>query len=143
MDSDSAPRITMREASSTVYPTVEALAQNFDWPVFEPAWWPTDIGELTYEVKVLGSGLAYYIGSVRDDGAPIVVLGQAANPRARLPPDSWRPARELADVGGLIGGEDGRRRVVLSLEQERVQLIGYRTEADAVRAAQSLRRVAA
>jgi hypothetical protein len=143
MDSNSALRITMRETSSTVYPTAEALAQNFDLPVFEPAWWPTDIGELTYEIKALGSGLAYYIGSVRDDGAPIVVLGQAANPRARLPPDNWRPALALSDVDGLIGGEDGRRRVVLSLEQQRVQLIGYRTEAGAIRAAQSLRRVAA
>ncbi len=133
----------MREASSTVYPTVEALAQNFDLPVFEPAWWPADIGELRFEVQALGSGLAYFIGSVRDDGAPIVVLGQAENPRSRLPSDNWQPAPELADVGGLIGGEDGRRRVVLSLEQQRVHLIGYRTETDAIRAAQSLRRVAA
>ncbi len=132
----------MRQTGSTYYPTVEALAQNFDLPVFEPAWWPTDIGELTYEIKALAPGLAYYIGSVRNDGAPIVVLGQAENPRALLPADNWQPAPELAEPGGLIGGDDGRRRVVLSLEKQRVQMIGYRTRADVIRAAQSLRRIA-
>ena len=109
--------------------------------MFEPGWWPEDVDALTYKLSLSGRQPQYQIGSIRSDGRPIVVIGQKTDPRARLPQESWYEPAELVGLGAIVAGTDIGYRAALDREQQIVQLIGYSTEAEVVRAALSLSRV--
>jgi len=129
----------IREVASTRFASVSELAAAFGADVFEPEWWPEDIGELAYELVSSGAGPSYHIGSVRADGRPIVVIGQHENPRSHLPPEDWCQPVELEALGATVAATGAGYRAVVHRERQRVQLIGYLSEAEVIRAVLSLK----
>jgi hypothetical protein len=136
------PRAEITEVPSTAYASAHELARAFGSVVFEPAWWPSDIEELTYELLESASGPSYHIGSVRTDGRPIVLIGQREDPRVHLLLENWYEPDALKALGGIAAETGAGYRAVLRQEQQTVQLIGYLSEAEVTRAALSLNRVA-
>jgi hypothetical protein len=138
---ESSVRVEITQLIPTIYPSAHELAGAFGSVVFEPGWWPEDMAKLTYELFQVRSGPRYQIGSVRTDGRPIMLLGQVENPRARLPEEDWYEPLDLVQLGGKVAATDIGYRAALRQDQQALQLIGYSTEAEVVRAALSLRRV--
>jgi hypothetical protein len=96
---------------------------------------------VVFELFESHSGAQYQIGSVRTDGRPILLIGQKENPRARLPQETWYEPPVLQPLGGSVADTETGYRAVLHQEQQTIQLIGYLTEAEVVRAALSLNRI--
>jgi hypothetical protein len=139
------PRVTVREMDSATFSSAPELAEAFGSVVCEPGWWPADTEEVSY--RLLGeSGVAHYqIGSTRRGGVPILVVGhREAALAGRSPRDwlvgEWSEPPELADVRGLIGavGNPPRLHGVVYEHGLQIQLIGYDTEAEIMRAVDTL-----
>lgn len=117
------------------------LADGFGGPIFEPTWWPDDSGAVTYVLDRSPSRVTYRIGSTRSDGTPICVIGRAEQRGGSLPDGNWSPLPELEALHGLVRTVGGHVHVVVNVEQQTIHLIGYASEAEVVRAAETLRRV--
>lgn len=139
------PSVSIIEATAETYDSALALAKAFGAPVFEPAWWPVDVCEISYVLERLSSRDLYRVGSTRHDGVPICVIGQRAVPGAGRAVGEWYEPPELATMRGLIGrvGIPTRLQAVLHREDLALHLIGYDTEEEITRAAMSLRRTSA
>lgn len=137
-------RVSAVEIDSKDCGAAPALAAAFGGPIFEPTWWPDDTDAVTYILDESPSRLTYRIGSIRRDGTPVVVHGRAGeqNERTLASGNWWRPA-ELEAWRGLVRTNDAHIHAVLYREQQTIHLIGYASESEVVRAARSLRRVAA
>lgn len=140
------PRVTIREMQSETFPNARELAQAFGSAVCEPTWWPADTEHISYRL-VRGSGPAHYeIGGTRHGAIPICVVGHAeADLNGRSPRDwlsgEWSAPPELADLRGAIGavGTPRRLQAVIYSCGLQIQLIGYDTEQEIIRAVDSLR----
>jgi hypothetical protein len=120
------------------------LAVGFGGPIFEPTWWPDDTGAVTYLLDESPSRVSYRIGSTRRDGTPICVIGRAEEqPERTLPPGNWSRPPELEAWRGLVRTNDAHIHAVLYHGQQTIQLIGYASEAELVRAVKSFQRVLA
>jgi hypothetical protein len=133
-------------SDSEPFGSAAALAGALGSAILEPAWWPEDIGQLTYHVdnhpKIAPS---YRIGSLRRDGRLIVVIGRPqrdGDPMRGLPSANWHPIAELASCSGAVSDERDAVRAVIMRDGQTVQLIGYMSEAEIVQAIESLRLVA-
>jgi hypothetical protein len=146
-DSDSlGPRWEGSFVEPVQYPSARALAVAFGGAVFEPGWWPDDMGEVHYEIvhyeiDPFPSELQYHIVSIRNDGTPISAIGYDENPRSHLPQEDWYEPAALKALGGIVAGTPSGFRSALNRDGQTFQLLGYRTEADVVRAVLSLNRV--
>jgi len=137
------PSIAVIEAASETVGSVSELAGAFGATVLEPAWWPADVDQISYSLDRFPDRALYRIGSTRDDGVPICVIGHREIPGAGRPVGEWRAPRELATVHGLIGlvGVPPRLQAVVHQERLAIHLIGYETEDEIISTANSLRRV--
>lgn len=90
-------------------------------------------------------GATYSIGSTRDEGTPIGVIGMAEKPELHLhlPGGNWSPLPGLEAVRGLVQTSDDHVRAMVHLEQQTIQLIGYASEAELLQAVKSFQRVPA
>lgn len=143
MVQDIGPSASSTGAAAERYGSARSLAEAFKSPIFEPTWWPDGVGEVTYQLDRLPASLLYKIESVQADGAAICVIGGPETPPERLPTGNWHQPPELAALDGLVRTDGVRVHVVVHDQQQTIHLIGYGSEADAVRATKSLRRVAA
>jgi hypothetical protein len=116
------------------------LVDGFGGPVFEPTWWPDDIGAVTYVLDRSPSRVRYRIGSTRRDGTPIVVIGRGEQ-IGGLPDGNWSRPPELEAFHGLLRTVGAYVHAVVNREQQTLHLIGYASEAEVARALGSLRRV--
>jgi hypothetical protein len=127
------------------FESAAALAEAFGPAILESTWWPADIGGLTYNLDIRPqSRTMYRIGSLRQDGRPICVIGRlelAGDPMRGLPPANWHPITELASCSGVVSNERDAVRAVVMRDGQTVQLIGYMTEAEIVQAVTSLQLV--
>jgi hypothetical protein len=143
------PRVTMTEIEPEMFDTAPELAQAFGLPVIEPTWWPADTGEISHRLfRSPSGGVHYQVGSTRDNGAPICVVGHPETALAgRTPRDwltgEWSEPPELAHLRGLIGKVGIPRRLQAAIYDQGVQLqlIGYETEEEIMRTVDSLRPV--
>lgn len=122
------------------------LAGALGSALLEPGWWPQDVGQVRYSLDHHPRvGPSYRIGSVRSDGRPILVTGRPqrdGDPMRGLPSANWHNLPQLAAYSAVVANENGAVRAVLMREGLTVQLIGYLSEAELVRAIESLRLVA-
>jgi hypothetical protein len=130
--------------------TLRRRSRGHSGPAFEPAWWPTDVGEISCVLDRLPgvdrAGRDHYrIGSTRHDALPICVIGQYEVPGAGRAQGEWYAPRELAAVRGLIGrvGVPPRLQAVVHKGKLAVHLIGFATEDEIMSAATSLHQVVA
>lgn len=138
-----APVVSVTRMASKRYGSARALAEGFGAPIFEPTWWPEDTRAVTYARARSLSGHTYRIGSTRRDGTPICLIGRAEDRSTRLPEGSWSRPPELEALRGRVRTNGVHVHAVVHEEQQTIHLIGYASEAEVVRAAKSLRRVAA
>jgi hypothetical protein len=139
-------RVTIGEADTEVYGSAVSLARAFGSAILEPSWWPSDAGSIGYRLARFPDCLEYDIVATRPgDGGLILVIGHAEVPGAGRESGDWYAPPELEDLRGLVGwtGYPRRLHAVVHGEGLAVHLFGYDSEADVVRAAQSLRRVSA
>jgi hypothetical protein len=128
--------------------SVAALAEAFGSSVLEPCWWPEDAGEISYTLDRFPSHASYRIGSVREDGTPIAVVGVIEpegvqrSPRHWMPGD-WHEPAELSHFRGLIGwvGIPPSVQAFVWHGDTRATLIGFASEAEIMRSVSSFRRV--
>ena len=140
------PRATSQVHSRT-YGSARELARAFSAPVLEPAWWPADTEEISYDLVRSGAGGGHYqIGSIRSEGVPICVVGHLEAALAgRSPRDwlhgEWSEPPELKQVRGLIGqvGTPRQLQAVIYDHQLQIQLIGYASHEEIINAVSSLR----
>jgi hypothetical protein len=144
------PKVELRLWHTTACSSATELAVAFGSAVFEPAWWPDDIGAISFEVMEHPRfGLEYQIGSARHDGRPIVVIarreqdGDPLGPLRGIFGLDWRSLPELESYQCFISNEDDGVRAALMRDGQTLQLIGYRSEDEILRAIHSLRLVAA
>lgn len=141
-------QVSLGQTHPAYFDSAPELASAFGQAIIEPAWWPTDIGQVSYGLEGPAGRTHYRIGSLRAEGAPIHVVGmlEAAwagrSPRDWLNGD-WSEPSELAHVRGLVGwvGAPAGLHVVVYHGPLAIQLIGYRDEEEALTAARSLRPV--
>lgn len=134
-------RQSVIKVPSEQFKSAQAVAKSLRLTVYEPTWWPEDVGTLTYQIQEFTSGSYYRIGSVRSDGTPISVLGGRRSDQARLPPEHWYALPELQSWSGLVSETETHCRAVLQKDEQTIQLIGFESVGEIVRAADSLRRV--
>jgi hypothetical protein len=140
--------VTVGEADSQAYDSASELARAFGSFVLEPTWWPADTARISY-VLVRSSRSAHYrIESTRTEGVPICVVGHLqATLSGRTPRDwlhgEWSEPPELAHVRGLIGKVGIPRRLQATIydQGQQLQLIGYGSEAEILKAIESLHAV--
>lgn len=138
---DPGPSLSVTRAAAKRYGSARALAETFGSPIFEPTWWPEDIGAVTYCLDRWPSSVVYRIGSTRHDGAPICVIGGPENQTGQLAKGNWYTPPELEGWRGLVSTSGAHVHAVVHDEQQIIHLIGYTSEAEVVRAVKSLRRV--
>jgi hypothetical protein len=139
------PSVSSTEAVTETYSSVSTLARAFGAPVLEPAWWPADVGQISYVLARFPDRALHRIDSTRHDEVPICVIGHREVPGAgRAAGERYEP-RELAPVRGLIGrvGIPPRLQALVHHEKLAIHLIGYETEEEIISAARSLRQVSA
>jgi hypothetical protein len=143
---DPGPRVTTEETPSERYGSGSALAAAFGGGIVEPSWWPADTEEISYTLVGRPGHAHYDIGSIRAGGEPICTVGfLEAAWAGRSPRDwlngEWTESRELAHLRGLIGwvGIPPQLHVVIYDQQLAIQLIGYHSEDEIMRAVKSLR----
>jgi hypothetical protein len=100
---ESRATVSITEAVSKTLDSVRALARAFGSPVFEPAWWPADAGEISYCLERFPHGDYYRVGSTRHNDVPTCVMGHPEVPVAGRAAGEWYAPRELTTVRGLIG----------------------------------------
>jgi hypothetical protein len=89
------PSIEIVEAVSESFHSASALAKALGLPVFEPASWPPDVGEIEYVLERFPggdhpTGDHYRIGSTRHNDVPICVIAHRDVPRAGRAVGEWR-----------------------------------------------------
>jgi hypothetical protein len=143
-------RVSVRPVPSSGYDSPSALARAFGKPMLVPSWWPPDVPEISYSLTTTAAGASYRIGSHRDDGSPILVVGLSEDTWAGRSPEDclnggWTHPPDLAQVRGLIGrvGSPLSLQAVIYDAGLAVQLIGYRTEDEVRNSVGSLQRIAA
>jgi hypothetical protein len=136
-------RVSVVEVPSERHLTAESLAKGFGATIFEPAWWPQDVGPVAYFLDRYAHGLSYRIGSTRRGGAPIACIGGSENPKARLAAADWRELPEFGAWRAAVSTGDSGTRAVLRRDEQTLHLIGYASEAGIVAAIKSLRTVTA
>jgi hypothetical protein len=139
----SGPVVSVTRTPSKRYGSARALADAFGAPIFEPAWWPEDARAVAYTLERSPSGQTYRIGSTRRDGTPIYLIGRSDDPSARLPDGNWSRLPELEALHGIVRTNGAQVHAVVYEEEQAIHLIGYASEAEVVRAAESLRVVTA
>ena len=132
--------LSIAEVKSEVYDSAQELADALGFEVFEPSWWPEDVGRLNYRVEHWLSGPSYSIGSVRGDSRPVLVLGGLLTNRGSPPSDGWRDLPELPSWSGQVRDEDFQTRGLLHSDTQRVQVIGLDSAEQLVRVVNSFRR---
>jgi hypothetical protein len=144
------PRVELRSLDRLSFGSAAELAGAFGAPVLAPAWWPADIHALAHTLGELpGRGPQYQISTARHDGRPIAVIGRAQREGDPLAPVrgisglDWHSLPELEAYSGQVSVERDAVRAVLMRDGLTVQLIGYMSEAEIVRAIESLQLVAA
>lgn len=141
---DPGPDASSQKARSEQCGSAEALAEGFGFPVFVPTWWPDGASDVVdYELDELSSGVLYRIESRRADGSPLRIIGGRKNPEAQLATGDWHEHPEIARWHGLVRLDDDRFHAVIQRDQQTIHLMGFSSQADVVRAAESLRRVGA
>ena len=142
--------ISVTEAVPESFDSALELASAFGSPVFEPAWWPAEVGAISYllfRFPDVDRGVSddYHIGSTRHGDVPIYVVGHREHPDAERAGGEWYAAPELATVRGLIGrvGVPPRLQAVVHHDKLAIHLIGYQTDDEIIGAATSLRRISA
>jgi hypothetical protein len=140
---DQEPRVSLVEVPSERHLTAESLAKGFGATIFEPEWWPHDVGPVGYFLDRHEHGLSYRIGSTRRGGAPIACIGGSENPKARLAAANWRELPEFGAWRAVVSAGDTGTRAVLHRDEQTLHLIGYASEAGIVAAIRSLRAVTA
>ena len=108
-----------------------------------PAWWPDDIGVLDYRLDNASSEVVtYQVSSTRHDGTPVVVVGRVGSWQ-RVPQridGEWRELGGLNDPWrGKSCSADCLARAVVEGHELGIQLIGYESVADIIKAVNSLR----
>jgi hypothetical protein len=139
-------RVTIGEADSEVYSSAVSLAYAFGSAILEPSWWPSDAGPIGYRLARIPEYLEYVIVATRGgDDRLTLVIGHAEVPGAGREAGDWYAPPELENLRGLVGwtGYPRSLHAVVNDEGLAIHLFGYDSEADVVRAAQSLRRVSA
>jgi hypothetical protein len=108
-----------------------------------PAWWPQDAQEPEYRLDRFPHRTHYWVGSIRDDGVPVGVVGTVEVPGARRATGEWSEPSELAHVRGLIGkvGVPPRLQALVHDEELAIHLIGYETEDEIAKAVNSFQRI--
>ncbi len=119
------------------------LAKAFGRVLFTPAWWPADAQEIEYRLDRFPHRTHYWIGSTRDDGVPIGVVGNVEVPGVLRATGRWWEPRELAHLRGLIGrvGVPSHLQAVVHDDELAIHLIGYETEAEIIKAVNSFQRI--
>jgi hypothetical protein len=139
----SGPRVGSVESVRESCSSVPALAKAFGRVLFTPAWWPEDTQRLEYRLDRFPHRTHYWIGSLRDDGVPVGVVGSVELPGARRATGEWWEPSELAHVRGLIGrtGIPPKLQAVVHDEELAIHLIGYATEEEIVKTVNSFQRI--
>jgi hypothetical protein len=135
---DTEPKVAMARVSFTQHGSAQELATALGSTVFEPRFWPEDVGTVTYELAIAPHRSRYQIGSTRADGRPIVTIGQKHDPGARLPNENWYEQSDLREFHTLVAHTDNGYRAALQRDDQSIQLLGYLTEPELVRAVLSL-----
>ncbi|HEY0225779.1 MAG TPA: hypothetical protein VGC05_05140 [Mycobacterium sp.] len=142
---NSGPFVKSGSVTTKTYSSPGLLAEAFGASIFEPAWWPEDAGEHVYSLTA-SVVVRYRIWAPTGDGTFVSVIGHV-NPgqvTAGLLPDSnWKRLSELEAWDGQVSTSGGQSRALVHREQQSIQLIGFKSQADVVRAVKSLRRVEA
>jgi len=121
------------------FDSVTALASAFGGPICEPTVWPRGSGVPKY---LLGEGPGvpmYRFEVAQNEGSPISVLGYLRPRSQRAGVNGWQHVPELGRQRGLAISYGHFWHLVVSEAGQTVHLIGYRSRADAIEAAQSLR----
>jgi hypothetical protein len=134
-------RQSLTDLQTEQFDSAQPMAKALGYSVYEPTWWPDDIGVVTYRIDELVEGPRYKIGSVRQGGVPICVFGGSKFREARLPPEHWHAVPELQSWSGLVNQTDSDCRAVLRVDEQTIHLIGFSNLDELVRAVNSLRPV--
>jgi hypothetical protein len=140
-------RHEITEAVCEPHACAAALAQAFGSSVLEPLWWPKATGEISYTLDRFPHRTNYRIGSVREEGVPIAVIGLVEPEGSKRSPRDWLAAEwhepsELSHLRGLIGrvGIAPHLQAFVWDGDTRVTLIGFASEAEIIQAVNSFRR---
>lgn len=142
------PSVEMRQVVCDPHASPEASSTASGAAIVVPSWWPADTGQIEYSLAH-AHRVHYSVGSVRDDGVPIFVIGWFEIPGARSPRDwvsgDWSQPPELAQVRGWVGrvGYPPRLQTVVYCEDLEIQLLGYASHDEISQAVNSFRRVGA
>lgn len=98
---------------------------------------------MTYILDESPSGNTYRITSTRQDGTPICLIGRSEDRGEQLPRGKWSQPAELEALRGTVRTNGGQVHAVIHQEHQTIQLIGYASETEAIRAALSLRGIGA
>lgn len=136
--------VTIHSDSEPFGSAVE-LAGAFGSAILEPAWWPAECGNVGFTLdKHPRVGPTFRIGTLRE-GRPIMVIGRLSrdgDPMRGLPSANWHDIPQLAAYSGVVANEHEAVRAVLMRDGLTLQLLGYMSEDELVRAIESLQLVA-
>lgn len=132
-------RIEIVESARESGSSAPGLATAFGRVLLTPAWWPADAQKIEYRLDRFPHRTHYWIGSTRNDGLPIGVVGSVEMPGVRRATGEWWEPRELAHLRGLIGrvGVPSHLQAVVHDQELSIHLIGYETEEEIVKAVNS------
>jgi hypothetical protein len=125
------------------YRSAVALATACEYPVFEPTWFPEDADAPTFQRLWSRSGTkAYFIRASRPLGRPVGLYGHPEAPANLFSMDDWHELPEIDSWSGKTHEANGRAQAIVRRDQWTVRLTGYTSEAEVIRAVESLRLVA-
>ncbi len=134
-------RVTVHRSSPGSHLDAESLASAFGGFVFVPTWWPADAAPCEFVLDQLPTGIRYRVGSVRDDGRPILCIGAPEDPTARLQDADWHELPELSEWRAIVSSNElGTFHAVAHRDGLTLHLIGYTSEPEVVTAIKSLRK---
>jgi hypothetical protein len=132
-------------AAKAVFGSVAELADAFGAEVCEPSVWPQHTEPPRYFLEWFeATGRRMYRIEVEDgSGSPINVLGFVGSRWQRADAGGWRTIPELTEYNGLGKQQGSHWHVVMDKGGLTVNLIGFGSRSEVIRAALSLRCVEA
>ena len=97
------PSVSSTEAVAEAYSSASTLARAFGGPVLEPAWWPADVGQISYVLARFPGRALYRIDQLATTRYQYASSAIGRSRGAGRAAGEWYEPRELAPLRGLIG----------------------------------------